>query len=361
MPHSSSAPARRNSRLVVVGDVKIGAGEPVVVQTMTKVDPHDPELIARQADELTELGCGLVRLAVPDKRAAEVIREVRARSKATIVADIHFDPRLALSAMEAGAQKVRVNPGNLRGGEEAVEAIATVAKAKGIPIRVGANSGSLPADLVGAEKGAALCEAVLREVRAFEKVGFTDLVVSAKGSDCVSTVAAGRALARETEYPIHVGVTAAGPESLAWAKSAVGIGALLVDGIGDTIRVSYTGHPSIEVRAAFDILDAVGQGRPGPEVISCPTCGRTRVDLAKAVEGVRLALRGIDAPIKVAVMGCEVNGPGEARDADVGIACAKGGGYIFAKGERLRRVGEDEIIDALVAEVKRIAADGGEA
>jgi (E)-4-hydroxy-3-methylbut-2-enyl-diphosphate synthase len=342
----------------VAGDVKIGAGEPVVVQTMTKVDPHQPELIARQADELLELGCGLVRLAIPDKRAAEAIAEVRKRSKATIVADIHFDPRLALAVMEAGAQKIRVNPGNLRGGDEAVEAIATVAKAKRIPIRVGANSGSLPQDLAGEEKGVALSEAVLREVRAFERVGFTDLVVSAKGSDCVSTVAAGRSLARETDYPIHVGVTAAGPEAIAWAKSAIGIGSLLVDGIGDTIRVSYTGHPSIEVRAAYDLLDAVGQGRPGPEVISCPTCGRTRVDLVKAVEGVRLALRHVEAPIKVAVMGCEVNGPGEARDADVGIACAKGGGYIFAKGERMRRVEEDEIIDALVEEVKRIAADG---
>jgi len=325
------------------------------------VDPHDAALVARQADELAELGCGLVRLAVPDRAAAEAIAEVRKRSRATLVADIHFDPRLALAAIEAGAHKIRVNPGNLRGGAEAVRAIAGAATARGVPIRVGSNSGSLGPHADGIGRGEALARAVLEECRAFEAVGFTALVVSAKGSDCVSTIAAGRALARETDYPLHVGLTAAGPESLARAKSAVAIGALLADGIGDTIRVSYTGPPHEEVRAAYEILGAVGLGKPGPEVLSCPTCGRTRVDLVRAVEAVREALRDVKTPIRVAVMGCEVNGPGEAREADVGLACGRSGGYLFARGERLRRVDEGEMVAALVEEaLRRAAAVSGE-
>ena len=326
---------------------------------MVKLDPHDPVAIAREADALTELGCGLVRLAVPDRRAADAMAEVRAHSRATLVADVHFDPRLALAAIAAGAHKVRVNPGNLRGGEDAVREIARAAKGKGVPIRVGANSGSLPEGVGGLETGEALARAVLEEARAFERAGFEDLVLSAKGSDCVSTVAAGRALARETDYPIHVGVTAAGPPALAWAKSAAGIGALLVDGIGDTIRVSYTGDPREEVTAALAILDAFGLGAPGPEIVSCPTCGRTRVDLVRAVERVREALSGVGERVRVAVMGCEVNGPGEARDADVGVACGKGGGWLFAKGERLRRVSEEEMVPALV-ELALSAARGQE-
>ncbi|MHC5057514.1 MAG: flavodoxin-dependent (E)-4-hydroxy-3-methylbut-2-enyl-diphosphate synthase [Planctomycetota bacterium] len=348
MPRATPLPPRRMSRTVTAGAVPIGGGGPVVVQSMVKVDPHDPEAIAREADALAELGCALVRLAIPDRRAAEAIAEVRARSRATLVADVHFDPRLALAAIDAGAHKVRVNPGNLRGGEDAIREIARAAKGKGVPIRVGANSGSLPEGLDGLQTGEALARAVLEEARAFERAGFEDLVLSAKGSDCVSTVVAGRALARETDYPLHVGVTAAGPPSLAWAKSAGGIGALLVDGIGDTIRVSYTGDPREEVRAAFAILDAFGLGPPGPQIVSCPTCGRTRVDLVGAVEQVRDALSGVTSCVRVAVMGCEVNGPGEARDADVGLACGKGGGWLFAKGERIRRVNESEMVRALV-------------
>ena len=329
----------------------------MVVQSMVKVDPHDPAAIAREADALAELGCGLVRLAIPDRRAAEAIADVRARSRATLVADIHFDPRLALAAIEAGAHKVRVNPGNLNGGEDAVREIARAAKDRGVPIRVGANSGSLPKDLDSLETGTALARAVLEEARAFERAGFEDLVLSAKGSDCVSTVAAGRALAEATEYPIHVGVTAAGPPELAWAKSAAGIGALLIDGIGDTIRVSYTGDPRAEVAAAFAILGAAGLGPEGPEIVSCPTCGRTRVDLVRAVERVREALAGMTSPIRVAVMGCEVNGPGEARDADAGLACGKAGGWLFAKGKRIRRVNEDEMVPALVELAKSVSDD----
>lgn len=347
---------------------------------MAKVDPHDPERVARRADELTELGCGLVRIAVPDRKAAEAIAEVRRRSHATLVADIHYDPRLALVAMDSGIHKIRVNPGNLRGGEDAVREIARAAGKRGVPVRVGANSGSLPepqpqranGSLHGAkpsvssvssvagtsETGKALAHAVLAAAAEFERAGLREIVISAKGSDVLSTVAASRCLAEQTDYPIHLGVTAAGPPSLAWAKSAAGIGSLLIDGIGDTIRVSYTGDPREEVRAGFVILDAVGLGRgDAPEIISCPTCGRTRVDMVRTVEDVREALDGLSAPIRVAVMGCDVNGPGEAREADVGLACARGGGWLFAKGERLRRVGESEMVAALVALATEVASN----
>jgi (E)-4-hydroxy-3-methylbut-2-enyl-diphosphate synthase len=357
---------------------------------MVKVDPHDPEAIARQADELAEMGAGLVRLAIPDRKAADAIAEVRRRSRATLVADIHFDPRLALAAIEAGAHKIRVNPGNLHGGAEAVTAIARAASEKGIPIRVGANSGSLKqpqkarepqmdadgrrckgehlsskrsisvhqrSSAVAVDAAVALASSVLDAAAEFERAGFRDIVLSAKGSDVLSTVEAGRMLAKETDYPIHVGVTAAGPPSLAWAKSAVGIGTLLVDGIGDTIRVSYTGDPKEEVSAGLAILDAVGLGRTdAPDIISCPTCGRTRVDLVRTVDEVRKALNGLSAPVRIAIMGCEVNGPGEAREADVGVACGRGGGWLFAKGEKLRRVDEKDMVSALVDLAGKVAA-----
>ncbi len=351
--------ARRVSREVHVGEYTLGGGHPVLVQSMTKVRPADIDAVVRQADELTELGCHLVRLAVPDRRAAESIAEVRKRSRATVVADIHFDPRLALAAIAAGAQKVRVNPGNLRGGEEAVKRIAEAAGRKGIPIRVGANSGSLPKDLATEEKGRALARAVLRGAEMFERAGFRDLVLSAKANDALSTIAAARVLAGETDYPLHLGVTAAGPPELARVRSAVATGALLADGIGDTIRVSYTGPPHEEVRAAYEILDAVGLGAEGPRIVSCPTCGRCRVDLVRAVDRVRRALDGFTAPVTIAVMGCEVNGPGEAREADVGLACAKEGGYLFLRGERLRRVGEDVMVEELVELAKREAGRPG--
>jgi len=341
----------------MVRDVVVGGGAPVVVQAMTKVDPHDARAVARQADELYDLGARIVRVAVPDRRAAEALAEVVRRARAPIVADIHFAPGLALAAIAAGVHKVRVNPGNLRGGEDAVRAVARAASARGVPIRVGANSGSLPKGDLPADRGRALAEAVIAECRAFERVGFTDIVVSAKGNDVASTVAAGRALAHETDYPLHVGLTAAGPPSCARVKSAIGIGSLLADGIGDTIRVSYTGPPHEEVRAAYEILEAVGLERSGPEIVSCPTCGRCGTDLAATVESVREALAGLTAPITVAVMGCEVNGPGEAAGADVGLACFGGGGYLFAGGEKIRRVREDAMVAALVELATKVAAE----
>jgi len=353
---------RRATRVIYAGEVPIGAPHPVVVQSMAKVDPHDAEAVARQADELAELGAGLVRLAVPDKAAAEAIAEVRRRSRATLVADIHYDPRLAIAAIEAGAHKIRVNPGNLRGGEDAVRAIAEAAARSRVPIRVGANSGSLSPAFrdrasTGTEApGEALALAVLEGCRAFERANFRELVVSAKGSDVISTIGAARLLAARTEYPVHIGLTAAGIPELAWAKSAVAIGALLAEGIGDTVRVSYTGPPHEEVAAARAILEAVGLVRSGPEIVSCPTCGRTRVDLVRAVEAVREALRDLAVPLRVAVMGCEVNGPGEARDSDVGLACGREGGWLFARGERLRRVREAEMVQALVELAREEAA-----
>lgn len=325
---------------------------------MVKVDPHDPASVARQADELAELGAGLVRLAVPDMAAAEAIAEVRKRSRAVLVADIHYDARLAIAAIASGAHKIRINPGNLRGGEEAVRAVAQAASRAGVPIRVGANSGSLPGR-EGMTLGEALAKAVIDGCQALERAGFSDIVVSAKGSDVASTIEAGRLLAEQTEYPIHVGLTAAGPGELAWAKTALAIGTLLAEGIGDTVRVSYTGPPHEEVQAAKAILEAAGLARSGPEIVSCPTCGRTRVDLLRAVKDVRRALQGLQAPIRVAVMGCEVNGPGEAREADVGLACGRGGGWLFVRGERLRRVDESEMVQALVELVRTELARGG--
>jgi (E)-4-hydroxy-3-methylbut-2-enyl-diphosphate synthase len=260
-----------------------------------------------------------------------------------------------MKAIEAGVHKIRVNPGNLRGGEEAVRAIARAAGNRGIPVRVGANSGSLPKEAAGEERGHALARAVIEECRMFERAGLRDIVVSAKGSDVVSTVAAGRLLAAETDYPIHVGLTAAGPSDLARTKSAAALGALLADGIGDTIRVSYTGPPHEEVLAAHEILEALLLERTRPEIVSCPTCGRTRVDLVRIVAEVREALKGCREPIRVAVMGCEVNGPGEAADADVGLACFEGGGFLFSGGRKIARVGADRMVAELVALVREAA------
>lgn len=340
---------RRSSREVPVGDVVIGGGNPILVQTMTKVNPHDGELIAREADRLTDLGAKLVRLAIPDRRAAEAIAEVVKKSRAVIVADIHFDPRLALKAIESGVHKIRVNPGNLRGGEDAVRAIAEAARSRGVAIRVGANSGSL-AELENAQdRGEVLAKAVLKEVEMFTRLGFRDIIMSAKGSDVPTTIAAGRAMARANDFPLHLGVTSAGPPALAGIKSAIGIGSLLADGIGDTIRVSYTGDSALEVAAGYEILSALGLGRVGVEIISCPTCGRTRTDMLSAVEKVRAALKDIHVPVKVAVMGCEVNGPGEAKEADIGLACGRGGGYLFKGGEKLERVTEANMVERLVA------------
>lgn len=329
-----------------------------MVQSMVKTDPHDLDAVVRQVNELAELGCGLVRLAVPDRPAASLLREVIRRTDVALVADIHFDPRLAIEALRAGVHKIRLNPGNLRGGGEALRRVVKEAASRGVPIRVGSNSGSVgvpegrDAESSPAER---LARAVIGMCEELDSLDFRDIVVSAKSPYPLEMIEANRILARRTDYPLHLGVTAAGPPSLAWARSAVGTGALLADGIGDTIRVSYTGPPHAEVAAGFRILEAVGLAPGGLRIVSCPTCGRCKADVVALVEEVRKRLSHIESAITVAVMGCEVNGPGEAAEADVGLACTGSGGWIFSGGEKKRSVRKDEMLEVLIREVETLA------
>ncbi len=345
----------RTTRRVTVGGVPLGGGAPVVVQSMTDTDTADVETTLAQIDALADAGCEIVRVAVPTARVLEPLERLCADSPLPVVADIHFDHRLAIEAARRGASKLRINPGNV-GSLERVDAIIEAAGEAGIPIRIGVNSGSLApsiaeSDLPLSEKLAAGALAFLRH---FEDRGFDDVVVSAKASSVDDTVAAYRLLARETDAPLHVGVTEAGTGVDGIVKSAVGIGILLEEGIGDTIRVSLTGDPVQELRVAWRILSSLDLRRRSPEIVSCPTCGRCGIDLAAVADEVSRRLEGSSLPIKVAVMGCEVNGPGEARDADVGVAAGKGSAAIFRHGVIVRRVSEDDIVEALMDEVTTI-------
>jgi len=347
---------RRKSRGVVVGGIRIGAGAPVTVQSMTKTDTRDVEATVRQLHSLAEAGCEIARCAIPDAAAAEAFAEIKRRSPLPLVADIHFDYRLALAALAAGADKLRINPGNI-GGRERVREVARAAKERGVPIRVGVNAGSLERDLLaryGAPCAEALVESAKRNAALLEDEGFGDIVVSIKASDVATTVQAYEAISRETDYPLHVGLTEAGSPRSGTIKSAVAIGALLLEGIGDTIRVSLTAEPEEEVRVARDILSSVGVRRSGVEVVSCPTCGRCHGDLLRMVREVEARVAAIDAPLRVAVMGCEVNGPGEAREADVGVALGEGAGLLFSHGKPVARVPHDEIVSRLVEEIFKL-------
>jgi (E)-4-hydroxy-3-methylbut-2-enyl-diphosphate synthase len=328
----------------------VGGGAPVSVQSMTKTHTEDVDGTLAQIGRLAEAGCDIVRCAVPTEAAARALAEVVAASPLPVVADIHFSHRLALAALEAGVAKIRLNPGNLR-RPELVRRVAAAARERGVPIRVGVNSGSLPPG-----EGALperMVEGALGQCRLLEEAGFEDLVVSLKASDAATTVAAYRLAAARCDYPLHLGVTAAGPPAAAVVKSAVAIGTLLCEGIGDTVRVSVTGPPEDEVACGLAILEAAGLRQAGIEILSCPTCGRCRTDLRPVVEAVDRALAGRKGPVKVAVMGCEVNGPGEAREADVGLAAGKGGGWIFAAGRKLRKVAREDFVRELVKEVDR--------
>lgn len=349
--------ARHVTRPVDVGGVLIGGGAPVVVQSMTNTDSRDAAATIAQVRALAEAGCELVRLAVPDEESAQVFAKVRKVSPVPLVADIHFDYRLALASLEAGADKIRINPGNI-GGPDRVRQVAAAAKARGVPIRVGVNSGSVPRDLLakyGGVNADSMTESAIRAIAELETCGFDDIVVSIKASDPLLTVLSYRAMAAKTRYPLHLGVTEAGTPKEGVIRSAVGIGALLVDGIGDTIRVSLTGDPVQEVRAAWSILRAAGSRRRGPELISCPTCGRTRIDLVKIAEEVERRIADVHADLRIAVMGCAVNGPGEAREADIGLAGGEGEVLLFSKGEILRKVPEADAVDELMKEVLRLA------
>lgn len=351
---------RRWTRLVHVGRVPLGGGSPIAVQSMTKVDPHDPTALSAQIAELAEAGCEIVRLAVPDSEALDRLVEVRRGSPVPLVADIHFDHRLALAAIRAGVDKVRINPGNI-GGEERLREVGRAAAAARTPVRVGVNSGSLAAsDLArfGGPTAEALAQAALRSARVLEEEGLDQIVISVKASDVVTTVRAYEMVANASDYPLHLGVTEAGLPGPGTVKSAVGIGSLLLAGIGDTVRVSLTGHPRIEVEAAYQILSSLGLRRRGVDLVSCPTCGRCRVDLASIAREVQRGLADVSAPLRVAVMGCVVNGPGEAKDADVGVACGERGGVLFARGRTVGRVSRANLAAALIEEARRIAADG---
>jgi len=348
---------RFHTRQVMVGTVAVGGGSPVAVQSMTNTDTRDPSATLAQITELAAAGCEIVRVAIPNADAMPGFSEVCALSPLPVVADIHFDHRLAIEAARSGAAKLRINPGNI-GDLARVDAIIDAAGEAGIPIRIGVNAGSLDAafrdlDWTLADK---LVASAVGFCEHFEDRGFGDIVVSAKASSVRATIDAYRSLATAVPYPLHIGVTEAGTMLSGTVKSSVGLGVLLAEDIGDTLRVSLTAPPVEEVRVAWEVLGALDIRRNSPELVSCPTCGRCEVDLIPIAEKVAELLRGRPTPIKVAVMGCVVNGPGEAREADLGVAAGKGVGLIFAKGEPLRKVPEDEIVAALMAEIDRLEA-----
>lgn len=350
---------RRKSREIQVGSVTIGGDAPVSIQSMTNTDTRDAAATMEQIARLADAGCQIIRLAVPDMEAAEAFGRIRKASPLPMVADIHFDYRLALAAMENGADKVRINPGNI-GSKERVEAVLAKAKERGIPIRIGVNSGSLEKELLekyGGVTAGALCESAMNMIRYVEAMDFDHMVVSLKSSDVALNDEAHKLIGEKMDYPLHIGITESGTAEGGKVKSAVGIGSLLLSGIGDTIRVSLTGDPVNEVIFAKEILKSVGLRKTGINLISCPTCGRTRVDLPSIAGKVERALpeleREMDARglpgITLAVMGCEVNGPGEAREADFGIACGKGKGVLIRKGEIIRTIEEENICTELIA------------
>ena len=343
------------TRQIRVGDVVIGGGAPVVIQSMLNTKTTDVEGSLAQIKALKTAGCQIARLAVPNMEAARGFAEICKESPLPLVADIHFDYKLAIAAAEGGAAKIRINPGNI-GGEDRVKAVVDVCKDKRIPIRIGVNGGSLDKRLLekyGHPTAEALVESAFEHLELLEKYGFYDTCLSMKSSTVPTMVAAARLFRSKCDYPLHIGVTETGPVKMGLMKSAMGIGALLLDGIGDTIRVSLTDDPVEEVYAAKDILKAAGLRKEGVNMISCPTCGRTRIDLIGLVNQVDAALKDCEKPITVAVMGCVVNGPGEAREADIGIAGGDGWGMIFEKGEQVEKLPYDQLLEALL---KRIDA-----
>ena len=344
------------TRQILVGGVPIGGGAPVVIQSMLNTKTTDVEGSLRQIRQLAAAGCQIARLAVPNREAARGFAEIAAESPLPLVADIHFDYQLAIAAAEGGAAKIRINPGNI-GGPELVKAVVEVCREKHIPIRIGVNGGSLDKKLLekyGHPTAEALVESAFQHLELLEKEGFYDTCVSMKSSTVPTMVAAARLFRSKCDYPLHIGVTETGPVKQGLIKSAMGIGALLLDGIGDTIRVSLTDDPVEEVYAAKDILKAAGLRKEGVNIISCPTCGRTRIDLIGLVNQVDAALKDCKKPITVAVMGCVVNGPGEAREADIGIAGGDGWGMIFEKGEQVEKLPYEQLLPALLRRIENL-------
>ena len=372
----------RKSRTVYVGKVAVGGGAPLSVQTMTTTHTHEVPATVEQIRDVADAGCQIVRVAVPTMKAARCLGEIKKGIGIPLVADIHFDHKLALEAIRQGVDGIRVNPGNMR-SHEGVLAVVRAAKKAGIPIRIGVNSGSvgtlapgrdapvfLPDRQAGqpaypakrslgrlkdeGEMARFMVKAALRYCEDFERLKFREIKISLKASDVPTTIEAYRLIASQCDYPLHLGVTAAGPPDVSLVKSAIGIGTLLAEGIGDTIRVSMTGPPREEVKAGLEILRALGLAERGIEIVSCPTCGRCEINLSRIVEQVRARLAGLKGNLQIAVMGCVVNGPGEAREADLGIAGGKGFGFLFRKGLRIRKVREREMVDVLVAEARKL-------
>ena len=350
---------RDHTKVVQIGDKKIGGGNPILIQSMTNTKTEDVKATVAQIHALEAAGCEIIRCTVPTKEAAEALGEIKKQIHIPLVADIHFDYRMAVAAMENGADKIRINPGNI-GDDAHVRAVADACAAAGVPIRIGVNSGSLEKQILakyGAPTPQALVDSALYHARLLERFDFNNIVISIKSSNVPSMIAAYRLAAAQMDYPLHLGVTEAGTRRMGIIKSAVGIGSLLCDGIGDTIRVSLTDDPIEEVRAARDILKAVGKGT-GVEIVSCPTCGRTQIDLIALAERVEKALADCNKPIKVAVMGCAVNGPGEAREADIGIAGGNGEALLFKKGVPYGKYPEEQILDVLLEEIGRMESEG---
>ncbi|MDD6268802.1 MAG: flavodoxin-dependent (E)-4-hydroxy-3-methylbut-2-enyl-diphosphate synthase [Oscillospiraceae bacterium] len=345
---------KRNVKPVRVGNCVLD-GSHIYIQSMLNTRSDDIEGSVRQAISLERAGCEIVRAAIPDMSAIALIPAIKAKVSIPLVADIHFDYRLALEAVAAGIDKIRINPGNI-GGMDKVKQVVKACTGRNIPIRIGVNSGSLEKEILakyGSPTPEALVESAMGHVKMLEACDFNDIVISIKSSDVHTMIEAYRLAAESCDYPLHLGVTEAGTAHMGMLKSAIGIGSLLHDGIGETIRVSLTDKPEMEIEAARDILKCLGL-RNGPQIVSCPTCGRTRIDLVKTAKEVEEALKGVEKDIKVAVMGCIVNGPGEAREADIGIAGGDGCAIIFKKGEILRKVAEEDIVSELMAEIEKL-------
>lgn len=350
---------RRKTRQIKIGDVAIGGGAPIVVQSMTKTDTKDKKATISQIKKLEKAGCEIVRLAIPDKESVEALGEIRKHTSIPVVADIHFDYRLAIASLEKGIDGLRINPGNI-GSKEKVREVVRAAKANAVPIRIGVNSGSLEKAILRKYRGAtpeAMVESALKHVRILEDMDFPLIKISLKASDVMRTVEAYRLLAQKVDYPFHAGITESGSLVPGSVKSSVGLALLLSEGLADTIRVSLTAPPEEEVRVGFLILSSLGLRSKGPNIISCPICGRCEVDMMRIVTKIEKRLSSVKENLDVAVMGCMVNGPGEAKEADIGLACGRGVGVVFKKGKLLKRLKEEKIITEFVKEVKKLAEE----
>lgn len=346
---------RKKTRRIYIGEVPIGDNAPISVQSMTKTDTRNVEKTIRQIKQLEQAGAEIVRVAVPDIEAAKAIGKIKKRIRVPLIADIHYNYKLAIESINQGVKGLRINPGNI-GAQWKIKEVVKAAKEQKIPIRVGVNAGSLPKDLLMKHRhpsAEAMVEAAERQIEILEKFAFYDIKVSLKASDVLKTVEAYRVFSKKHDYPLHIGITETGPVPEGVVKSAIGIGILLLEGIGDTIRVSLTDSPITEVQVAYEILRTLGIRKVGVEIISCPTCGRCNINIKKMVKQVKNGLLNIKTPIKVAVMGCSVNGPGEAQEADFGIAGGKGQGIVFAKGKIVKTVKENEVISSLIELIRQ--------